>query len=880
MLGLFGLIRRDRQRENSRVVRAGLVHLASFGFPSAFAASLLIPNGNMELPVVGAWSTTMPTNWTWTAGSGVGDVGLTSTGGANGSQQTLYGNQIAGTLTSAVLSQAVPGPGSLGLSYWTKRENTGLFTIVATLYVGGSAVASQSDVIATNAWTQYTLNYSAGSADVGESIQVQFTFTNGSGAWQGYLDEVTLEYQASPAPSVSFVGTGVTQPETSPNCTVNVILSNPATNTVTVSYYLAGGTTAIPGIDFNFSPGTLTFPAGVVSNSFSFTVVNNSTYQIAKIIEFSLNNPVNAVLGTTTSYTVRIVTPTTYYVDSVGGNDANSGTDINAPWKTLANVNGTTFESGDNILLKAGSVWTGQLQPLGSGDINGQVTVDMYGSGAKPLINAGGINGGAVYLLNQQYWSINNLEISNYGTTNVAKKQGILIKNDCVGTLNSIYVHNCYIHDVNGVMDNYIDGKESGGIVFYVTASNTNVPSNWNDLRIENNTISNVVREGILLESFWVNKPQDPNTYWSGLGNYYPSTQVRIASNILERIGGDGIITWAVNGAVVEYNCVKQANNNDLGQGHAGIWPYICENVMFQFNEVCETQTKYDGMAFDFDDSNQNCVYQYNYSHENQGGFLDIDSGGDSNGNIARYNISQNDGCLAGSRVFTIYGPGNQNDSVYNNTIYVGRNNPAVFEDDGGGSSGSSINFYNNIFINQGTGAVYNPAGCVFDHNLFFGNGYVSSDTHRIVLDPQLAGAGSGTNGLGSVAGYKLMTNSPAIGAGVVIPNNGGLDYWGNAVSAAVKPNMGAYNGTGVPETPPIPIAGTNIIWSVNGTNLFLSWPTSYIGWRLLMQTNNPRFGISGNPSDWWIVPGSNTTNHVIVTNDQTKAAEFYRLAY
>jgi len=470
--------------------------------------------------------------------------------------------------------------------------------------------------------------------------------------------------------------------------------------------------------------------------------------------------------------------------------------------------------------------------------------------------------------------------LSNYGSTDIPKKQGILIKNDCVGTLNSIYVRNCFIHDVNGVMPGYIDGKESGGIVFYVTASNTNNPSKWNDLRIENNTIRDVAREGILLQSLWVNKPQDANTYWAGLGLYYPSTQVRIASNVLERIGGDGIIPWAVNGGMVEHNFVRQANYNTPGQGHAGIWPYICENMVFQFNEVCETQTKYDGMAFDFDNSNQNCIYQYNYSHGNEGGFLNMCSGGNANGNIARYNISQNDGCLAGSRVFTIYGPGNHNYSVYNNTIYVSSNNPVVFQDDGGGSAGSSISFYNNIFINQGTGAIYSPAGCLFDHNLFFGNGYVSSDAHRIMLDPQLAGAGSGTNGLASVAGYKLMTNSPAIGAGVVIPNNGGMDYWGNAVPAAVNPNMGAYNGTGVPESASNPQIGTNLICLANGTNLMLSWPTDYIGWRLLEQTNNLNRGVSARTNDWAVVLGSTATNLLIIPVNQAKPGGFYRMAY
>ena len=206
------------------------------------------------------------------------------------------------------------------------------------------------------------------------------------------------------------------------------------------------------------------------------------------------------------------------------------------------------------------------------------------------------------------------------------------------------------------------------------------MPSRWDDIRIENNTIRDVTRNGILMQSQWINKPADPNSNWSGHGAYTPSTNVRIAGNRLERIGGDGIIPWCVKGAVIERNFVRQANNNSLKQGHAAVWPYFCEDVIFQFNEVCETKTKFDGMAFDFDNSNQRCIYQYNYSHDNEGGFLNMCCDGNANGNIARYNISQNDGCMAGSRVFLVHGHGNHDYQVYNNTIYAGDGNPAMFE--------------------------------------------------------------------------------------------------------------------------------------------------------------------------------------------------------
>ncbi len=97
---------------------------------------------------------------------------------------------------------------------------------------------------------------------------------------------------------------------------------------------------------------------------------------------------------------------TTYYVDSAGGVDGNNGTSTSTPWKTLTKVNNTTFQPGDFILFKAGGVWTGttQLNPKGSGTTNNPIVIDMYGTGSKPLIDAGTATGnGVVYLSNQQY---------------------------------------------------------------------------------------------------------------------------------------------------------------------------------------------------------------------------------------------------------------------------------------------------------------------------------------------------------------------------------------------------------------------------------------------------------------------------------------------
>jgi hypothetical protein len=101
---------------------------------------------------------------------------------------------------------------------------------------------------------------------------------------------------------------------------------------------------------------------------------------------------------------------TVFYVDSTGGNNANSGTTPNSAWQILTKLNGTRFSAGDKILFKTSGSWIGTLSPLGSGATNSAIVISSYGTNAAmPIIN-GNSNADAVILTNHEYWEINNLE--------------------------------------------------------------------------------------------------------------------------------------------------------------------------------------------------------------------------------------------------------------------------------------------------------------------------------------------------------------------------------------------------------------------------------------------------------------------------------------
>jgi len=71
--------------------------------------------------------------------------------------------------------------------------------------------------------------------------------------------------------------------------------------------------------------------------------------------------------------------------------------------------------------------------------------------------------------------------------------------------------------------------------------------------------------------------------------------------------------------------------------------------------------------------------------------------------------------------------------------------------------------------------------------------------------------------------------------------------------------------------------APTNLVWNFSGTNLNLSWPTDYTGWRLQVQTNPINVGLSTN---WIDVPGATATNNLTLPVDVTIGNVFYRMVY
>jgi hypothetical protein len=75
---------------------------------------------------------------------------------------------------------------------------------------------------------------------------------------------------------------------------------------------------------------------------------------------------------------------TTYYIDSVNGNDGNSGTNSSQPWQTIAKIQSTALAAGDSVLFARGSSYSQCYYVDYSGTSGSRITISAYGSGAAP----------------------------------------------------------------------------------------------------------------------------------------------------------------------------------------------------------------------------------------------------------------------------------------------------------------------------------------------------------------------------------------------------------------------------------------------------------------------------------------------------------------
>lgn len=474
--------------------------------------------------------------------------------------------------------------------------------------------------------------------------------------------------------------------------------------------------------------------------------------------------------GSITHAVATLPANTTYYIDATIGNDNNNGTSAATAWKTLTKVNAQQFSPGDQVLFKAGCTWAGNLVLSGSGTSAAPIIINMYGTGNKPVINGDGSTNGAValWLRDISNWEINNLEVTNTAPNSLNALTGIKISNTNPPAISHIYVKNCYVHDVTSTVvgsPNY--NKGTGGIIFTGLI---------NDVLVQGCHVANCQIEGIRTSSS------------------AQASHVVFDRNLIENIYGDGIVLNGVtDSSKITNNVVSNACiTNDAN--FAGIWTYNSFQTTIANNEVYGlTGGGIDGEAFDADISTYGDIFEYNYSHDNAGGFMLFMP--NAQNITVRYNISAND-ASGGVKLFN-YLATNPSNQIFNNTFYISNNITNIFETNFVGT------FANNILISQGTVTSFSQNtmnsnarfinNCIYLSNVILATNWTGCyHTGDIFSNPQFTNAASFGVGSSSAAGFALQSSSPCIQAGTAMISNGGYDFFHKTLLTTNTPDVGA----------------------------------------------------------------------------------------
>ncbi|GMV91716.1 MAG: hypothetical protein AMXMBFR82_14940 [Candidatus Hydrogenedentota bacterium] len=475
-----------------------------------------------------------------------------------------------------------------------------------------------------------------------------------------------------------------------------------------------------------------------------------------------------------------------YHV-SPSGDDLASG-ERTSPWCSVERANAASFEPGDRLLFEGGHTYPGTLtfDAHDSGAESRPFVVSSYGEGRAAI---DGRTGSGVVADGCDYLKIENINFTGAGRKNDNAGCGVHVRNAKGTTIAQIEVQgfrHCGVL-VEGVQDCLIDSVHAHN------NGSSGIQVGDEELWSENVRIVRCIAE---------NNPGNP----ANLTNH----------------SGNGIVAGFVRGCTIEY-CEAMNNGWDMpreGNGPVGIWAWNADRVVIQHCISHDNKSPSDdGGGFDFDGGVTNSIMQYNLSYGNDGpGYLlcMFPYALPWKNNIIRYNISQNDGKPgqhAGIRIYWLEGMSDA--EIYNNTVYNEDGSAVGFY----GKRMPGMRFRNNIFVSGGPSIEGACHEAHFEGNLYWRlkgapfalDGHASLDAwsaatgqervdNKIVgiwADPQLVRPGmaslANVEALSSLPEYKLNSDSPCIGAGLVMDENGGRDFWGTPLPGDAKPSIGAY---------------------------------------------------------------------------------------
>jgi hypothetical protein len=221
-----------------------------------------------------------------------------------------------------------------------------------------------------------------------------------SGATTGIRISYTYTIQDNDtAPTVAFITGSGSGSESVTSPSISLTQSAVSGKTTTVHYSVTGGTATGDGTDYTLASGTASISAGSTTTTVPLSIVNDQTYESSETITITLDNPSNATLGGTTSYTYTITDDDTalptigFAAATDSGNESVTPADItilasNASYQDMSvdvRLSGGTASVGTDILdptttitIPAGQTSaTLHLSVIDDSEINSNVTVEL-----------------------------------------------------------------------------------------------------------------------------------------------------------------------------------------------------------------------------------------------------------------------------------------------------------------------------------------------------------------------------------------------------------------------------------------------------------------------------------------------------------------------
>ena len=393
------------------------------------------------------------------------------------------------------------------------------------------------------------------------------------------------------------------------------------------------------------------------------------------------------------SCSVSLTESATYYFHPVLGNDANTGTSPQSPFRTLARADKLKLQAGDQVLLAAGQEFAGELvfEKL-AGTAAQPILISSYQPGAEIKIDQASIDAkgfvAGVCLKNCAHIEVANLSISaNAGgmqpnqLVKADLRCGVLVVADAPGNYEGFTLTNLAVRDIFYEAPGFIRAPEE------VKSANGTQSYGWG-IRVLNSVPDATMRDIVIRDC------QIDDIEHTGLKLTAPSNGLQNVSVQRVRIsgtGGPGVQMSGVCGGHFSELDVNRSGSKDdsrkWGRG-SGLWTWGSSDVIIEKSRFQNANGPGDSAGVHIDYNCRNVIVQYNFSAHNAGGFCEILG---NNYNCAyRYNVSVNDGyrvkgkngAFQEGKIFWLSGyTGDKNPKqgpfdtyFYNNTIYVDSN--------------------------------------------------------------------------------------------------------------------------------------------------------------------------------------------------------------